>query len=232
MLPDSGDLRVGATSERRHSWPVLSSSARARSSTPAATRRSRSRSSSTTAPRVARRCPPAPRPGPSRRSSCVTARARYGGKGVSKAVLGVIDQLGPELIGYEASEQRLIDQAMLDLDGTDNKSQDRRQRHPRCLAGGRPRRCALRRPAALPLRRRPERPPAAGPDDEHRQRRRSRRLRRRRAGVHDRPDRRCDVPGCAGDGGGRLPHPEVGAEEVRATPPAWATRAASRRTCR
>ena len=48
--------------------------------------------------------------------------ARYGGKGVSKAVLGVIDQLGPELVGFEASEQRLIDQAMLDLDGTDNKS--------------------------------------------------------------------------------------------------------------
>jgi len=48
--------------------------------------------------------------------------ARYGGKGVSKAVLGVIDQLGPELIGYEASEQRLIDQAMIDLDGTDNKA--------------------------------------------------------------------------------------------------------------
>jgi enolase len=47
--------------------------------------------------------------------------ARYGGKGVSKAVLGVIDQLGPELVGYEASEQRLVDQAMLDLDGTDNK---------------------------------------------------------------------------------------------------------------
>jgi enolase len=48
--------------------------------------------------------------------------ARYGGKGVSKAVLGVIDQLGPELVGYEASEQRLVDQAMLDLDGTENKS--------------------------------------------------------------------------------------------------------------
>ncbi|WP_375423373.1 phosphopyruvate hydratase [uncultured Friedmanniella sp.] len=47
--------------------------------------------------------------------------ARYGGKGVSKAVLGVIDQLGPELVGYEASEQRLVDQAMIDLDGTDNK---------------------------------------------------------------------------------------------------------------
>jgi enolase 1/2/3 len=48
--------------------------------------------------------------------------ARYGGKGVNKAVLGVIDQLGPELIGTEASEQRMIDQTMLDLDGTDNKS--------------------------------------------------------------------------------------------------------------
>jgi enolase len=48
--------------------------------------------------------------------------ARYGGKGVSKAVLNVIDQLGPELVGYEASEQRLVDQAMIDLDGTENKS--------------------------------------------------------------------------------------------------------------
>ena len=48
--------------------------------------------------------------------------ARYGGKGVTKAVLGVVDQLGPELIGYEASEQRLLDQAMIDLDGTENKS--------------------------------------------------------------------------------------------------------------
>ncbi len=48
--------------------------------------------------------------------------SRYGGKGVGKAVLGVIDQLGPELVGFDASEQRLVDQAMLDLDGTENKS--------------------------------------------------------------------------------------------------------------
>ena len=47
---------------------------------------------------------------------------RYGGKGVNKAVLGVIDQIGPELLGYDATEQRLIDQAMLDLDDTDNKA--------------------------------------------------------------------------------------------------------------
>ena len=47
---------------------------------------------------------------------------RYGGKGVNKAVLGVIDQLGPELLSFEASEQRLVDQAMIDIDGTDNKN--------------------------------------------------------------------------------------------------------------
>jgi enolase len=46
---------------------------------------------------------------------------RYGGKGVEGAVDAVIDQIGPELLGFEASEQRLVDQAMLDLDGTDNK---------------------------------------------------------------------------------------------------------------
>ncbi len=48
--------------------------------------------------------------------------SRYGGKGVAKAVLGVIDQLGPELVGFDASEQRLVDQAMLDLDATENKA--------------------------------------------------------------------------------------------------------------
>ena len=46
---------------------------------------------------------------------------RYSGKGVQSAVLAVEDELGPELLGYDASEQRLIDQVMLDLDGTLNK---------------------------------------------------------------------------------------------------------------
>ncbi|WP_329384682.1 phosphopyruvate hydratase [Streptomyces sp. NBC_01351] len=46
---------------------------------------------------------------------------RYFGKGVEKAVLAVIEQLGPELVGYDATEQRLIDQAMIDLDATENK---------------------------------------------------------------------------------------------------------------
>src|SRR5258705_839403 len=42
---------------------------------------------------------------------------RYGGKGVEKAVLGVVDEIGPELLGFDAAEQRLVDQALIDLDG-------------------------------------------------------------------------------------------------------------------
>jgi enolase len=48
--------------------------------------------------------------------------ARYGGKGVEKAVLAVVDEIGPEIMGFEASEQRLVDQALIDLDGTPGKS--------------------------------------------------------------------------------------------------------------
>jgi enolase len=47
---------------------------------------------------------------------------RYGGKGVLKAVNAVLDTIGPELVGFEASEQRLIDQALIDLDATPDKS--------------------------------------------------------------------------------------------------------------
>ena len=49
-------------------------------------------------------------------------RARYGGKGVQKAVANIADKIVDELIGYEASEQRLIDAKMLELDGTPDKS--------------------------------------------------------------------------------------------------------------
>ena len=48
--------------------------------------------------------------------------ARYGGKGVEKAVAAVLDVIGPELVGFEASEQRLVDQRLIDLDGTPNKA--------------------------------------------------------------------------------------------------------------
>ncbi|GIG28910.1 phosphopyruvate hydratase [Cellulomonas marina] len=48
-------------------------------------------------------------------------KGRYLGKGVEQAVNAVIDDIAPELIGYEATEQRLVDQALIDLDGTPNK---------------------------------------------------------------------------------------------------------------
>jgi enolase len=49
-------------------------------------------------------------------------KGRYLGKGVEKAVANVEDTIYPELVGYEAADQRAIDQKMLDLDGTPDKS--------------------------------------------------------------------------------------------------------------
>ena len=46
----------------------------------------------------------------------------YGGKAVGKAVQGVIDEIQPELLGFDADDQRLVDQALIDLDGTPDKS--------------------------------------------------------------------------------------------------------------
>jgi enolase len=47
---------------------------------------------------------------------------RYGGKGVAEAVKGVLDAIGPALEDEDATDQRTIDQVMLDLDGTPNKA--------------------------------------------------------------------------------------------------------------
>ncbi|KQV75653.1 enolase [Aeromicrobium sp. Root344] len=47
---------------------------------------------------------------------------RYVGKGVLNAVAGVNSKIGPALVGFDADDQRALDQAMIDLDGTDNKA--------------------------------------------------------------------------------------------------------------
>lgn len=47
---------------------------------------------------------------------------RFMGKGVLQAVKNVNEQIAPELIGYDVSMQTLIDQIMIELDGTPNKS--------------------------------------------------------------------------------------------------------------
>jgi len=47
---------------------------------------------------------------------------RYSGKGVQKAVEAVLDEIAPAVIGLSADDQRLVDQALVDLDGTPDKS--------------------------------------------------------------------------------------------------------------
>src|SRR5206468_3535615 len=47
---------------------------------------------------------------------------RYRGKGVRQAVRNVEDTIAPEVEGMDASEQSALDQALLELDGTPNKS--------------------------------------------------------------------------------------------------------------
>ncbi len=48
-------------------------------------------------------------------------KGRYLGKGVQEAVEAVLDVLAPEVLGFDAADQREIDQIMLDVDGTPNK---------------------------------------------------------------------------------------------------------------
>ena len=47
---------------------------------------------------------------------------RYGGKGVRQAVRNVTETIAPEIEGLEATEQAAVDRALLELDGTPNKS--------------------------------------------------------------------------------------------------------------
>ncbi len=50
-------------------------------------------------------------------------KARYGGKGVLQAVANVNETIARRVAGMPANDQRAIDQALIDLDGTTNKSQ-------------------------------------------------------------------------------------------------------------
>lgn len=47
---------------------------------------------------------------------------RYGGKGVEKALTCVLKEIAPAVIGLDAQDQRLVDECMIALDGTPNKS--------------------------------------------------------------------------------------------------------------
>jgi enolase len=47
---------------------------------------------------------------------------RYFGKGVERAINNVVDVIAPEVVGLDSQDQRLVDQTMIDLDGTNNKA--------------------------------------------------------------------------------------------------------------
>lgn len=49
-------------------------------------------------------------------------KKRYGGKGVLKAVHNVNEVIGPNLVGFDALDQALVDQALIELDGTKTKA--------------------------------------------------------------------------------------------------------------
>jgi len=48
-------------------------------------------------------------------------KSRYLGKGVQKAVIAVVDTIDEALVDFDAQDQRLVDAALIALDGTDNK---------------------------------------------------------------------------------------------------------------
>src|SRR4051794_41832517 len=61
---------------------------------------------------------------------------RYGGKGVEQAVGAVLEQIGPALVGYEATEQRLVGPAEVHPAGPGKKGKPGADPHPRGSPGG------------------------------------------------------------------------------------------------
>ena len=146
------------------------------------------------------------------RSNCATAEAATAGR-ASKAVEGVLDEIAPAVIGLSADEQRLVDQTLLDLDGTSGRVPAGRQRHPRVsLAVAK----AAAESAGLPLFRYLGGPNAhilpvpmfnilnGG----------ARRHRCGCPGVHGCPDRRAELQRSGAVGRRGVPLAEVGAEET------------------
>jgi len=119
--------------------------------------------------------------------------SRYLGKGVQKAVEAVNGEIFRALRDRDATDQRGIDQTLIELDGTPNKG----RLGANAILGVS---LAVAKAAAedlhaptLPVHRRNGCPSAAGADDEHRQRRRACRQSDRPSGVHDHAGVGADV---------------------------------------
>ena len=131
--------------------------------------------------------------------------ARYGGKGVLKAVENVNTEICEAIIGLDAAEQAFIDQTLIDLDGTENKS---RLGANAMLAVSLAVAKAAAEESTLPLYRYlggAGEMAAAGADDEHHQRRRACQQQRRHAGIHDHAGGRAELPRSAALRRGSVP---------------------------
>ena len=89
----------------------------------------------------------------------------------------MLDEIAPAVIGLGADEQRLVDQALLDLDGTPDKSRLGANAILGVSLAVAKAAARVGRAAAVPLPRRAQRAHSAGADDEHHQRRSPRRHR-------------------------------------------------------
>ncbi len=91
------------------------------------------------------------------------AKNRYLGKGVRKAVQNVNETLSEALIDLDVADQAAIDQAMIEADGTENKSNLGANAILACSLACAPRRGPRELPAPVSLHRRSRRQPVAGP---------------------------------------------------------------------
>jgi hypothetical protein len=133
--------------------------------------------------------------------------ARYGGKGVLRAVAAVNGEIFDALCGMEAEDQVRLDRAMIALDGTPNKA----RLGANAILGvslAVAKAAAEAEFAALPLCRRRQGQHSAGSDDEHRQRRRPCRQPDRLPGIHDFAVGRAELQGMPALWCGNFPHPE------------------------
>lgn len=84
-------------------------------------------------------------------------KSRYNGKGVLKAVDAVNGEIAEVVIGMNALDQQAIDKAMIEADGTPNKTKFGAKRYPRRIPGCCQGCCRGSEPAAVQLHRRLQR---------------------------------------------------------------------------
>ena len=95
--------------------------------------------------------------------------ARYMGKGVLQAVDAVNGEIADMLVGFDALDQQAIDTAMLELDGTANKSRLGANAILGVSSGGGESRCRFQQSSIIPLRWRNRSPNSSRAHDEHNQ---------------------------------------------------------------